>query len=47
MIVRSDSINLSVIADEFKRLEDEGVKAHKSAASSSGLPFFERAVEMR
>jgi len=24
-----------------------GIKAHKSAASSSGPPFFERAVEMR
>ncbi|MDP7612855.1 MAG: hydantoinase/oxoprolinase family protein [Dehalococcoidia bacterium] len=47
LIVRSDSIDLSVIADEFKRLEGEGIKAHKSAASSSAPPFFERAVEMR
>jgi len=47
LIVRSDEIELSLIASEFERLELAGREAHKIAASASGEPVFERAVEMR
>jgi len=47
LIVRSDEIELSVIANEFERLENDGREAHKLAASASGVPEFERAIEMR
>ena len=47
LIVRSDEIELSIIANEFDRLENAGLEAHKAAASASGAPEFERAIEMR
>ena len=47
LIARADSVQPDDIAGHFARLEDEGAKAHQSAASSSGEPVFERAVEMR
>jgi N-methylhydantoinase A len=47
LIVRSDQIELSKISNEFERLENAGRKAHQIAASASGAPGFERAVEMR
>jgi len=47
LIVRSDEIELSVIANEFDRLENAGREAHQVAASASGAPEFERAIEMR
>jgi N-methylhydantoinase A len=47
LIVRADEIEPSRIADEFERLETAGRKAHQVAASASGAPVFERAVEMR
>ncbi len=47
LIVRSDEVELSLIANEFERLENAGQEAHKVAASASGEPVFERAIEMR
>lgn len=47
LIARADSVQPADIAGHFARLENEGAKAHQSAASSSGEPVFERAVEMR
>ncbi|MDA1280115.1 MAG: hydantoinase/oxoprolinase family protein [Chloroflexi bacterium] len=47
LIVRSDEVELSRIAAEFKRLETAGRESHKIAASASGDPVFERSVEMR
>ena len=47
LIVRSDQVQLSRIIDEFKRLENSGRIAHSAAASASGEPIFERAIEMR
>ena len=47
LIVRSDQVELSRITDEFERLENSGRLAHRSAASASGEPIFERAIEMR
>jgi N-methylhydantoinase A len=47
LIVRSDEVELSLIAGEFERLESAGREAHRTAASASGEPIFERAVEMR
>ncbi len=47
LIVRSEEIELSRISDEFGRLESAGRDAHRIAASASGEPVFERAVEMR
>jgi N-methylhydantoinase A/oxoprolinase/acetone carboxylase beta subunit len=47
LIVRSDEVDLSRISNEFERLEAAGRKAHQVAASASGDPEFERAIEMR
>jgi len=47
LIVRSDEIELSLVASEFERLENAGREAHRIAASASGAPEFERAIEMR
>ena len=47
LIVRADEIELSRISDEFDRLQSAGREAHRIAASASGDPRFERAVEMR
>jgi N-methylhydantoinase A len=47
LIARADSVQPTDIAGHFARLENEGAKAHQSAASSSGEPVFERSVEMR
>ena len=47
LIVRSDEVELSRISNEFDRLESAGREAHSIAASASGDPEFERAVEMR
>jgi len=47
LIVRADQVELSRITDEFERLETSGRLAHSSAASASGEPIFERAIEMR
>jgi N-methylhydantoinase A len=47
LIVRSDEVELSRISDEFERLETAGREAHQVAASASGDPVFERAIEMR
>lgn len=47
LIVRSDEVELSRISNEFDRLEAAGRKAHQVAASASGDPEFERAIEMR
>ena len=47
LIVRSDEVELSRIASEFERLESAGKEAHRTAASASGDPVFERVVEMR
>jgi N-methylhydantoinase A len=47
LIVRSDDVELSKIAAEFDRLETAGREAHQVAASASGTPIFERAIEMR
>ena len=47
LIVRADEIDLSRISDEFDRLQTAGRDAHRVAASASGNPMFERAVEMR
>ena len=47
LIVRADQVELSRITDEFERLEHSGRLAHSSAASASGEPIFERAIEMR
>ena len=47
LIVRSDEVDLSRISDEFEKLESAGREAHQVAASASGEPVFERAVEMR
>lgn len=47
LIVRSDEIDVSLISSEFARLEKAGRDAHRIAASASGEPEFERAVEMR
>jgi N-methylhydantoinase A len=47
LIMRSDEIELSLVASEFARLETAGRKAHQVAASASGPPEFERAIEMR
>jgi N-methylhydantoinase A len=47
LIVRSDEIELSQISSEFERLENAGREAHHVAASASGDPIFERAIEMR
>jgi N-methylhydantoinase A len=47
LIVRSDEIELSLVASEFERLENAGREAHRIAASASGDPEFERAIEMR
>jgi N-methylhydantoinase A len=47
LILRSDEIDLSRVSDEFERLEIAGRKAHQIAASASGDPIFERAIEMR
>jgi N-methylhydantoinase A len=47
LIVRSDEIELSLISSEFERLENAGREAHRTAASASGEPIFERSIEMR
>jgi N-methylhydantoinase A len=47
LIVRSDEVDLSRISNEFERLEAAGRKAHQVAASASGDPEYERAIEMR
>jgi N-methylhydantoinase A len=47
LIVRADEIDHSRIASEFDRLEAAGRDAHRVAASASGDPLFERAIEMR
>ncbi len=47
LIVRSDTVDPSIISREFERLESAGREAHRKAASASGAPVFERAVEMR
>ncbi|MCZ6538259.1 MAG: hydantoinase/oxoprolinase family protein [Chloroflexi bacterium] len=47
LIVRSDEVELSRVAAEFERLESAGKEAHRTAASASGDPVFERSVEMR
>lgn len=47
LIVRADEIDPTLIAKEFDRLETAGREAHSVAASASGDPIFERAVEMR
>lgn len=47
LIVRSDEVEMSLIEGEFERLESAGIEAHRAAASASGEPTFERAVEMR
>ena len=47
LIVRADQADLTQISREFQRLENLGRKAHKQAASASGAPVFERAIEMR
>jgi N-methylhydantoinase A len=47
LIVRADEIEPARISEEFERLEDAGREAHRTAASASGDPVFERAIEMR
>jgi len=47
LIIRADEIEHALIASEFDRLEAAGREAHSVAASASGAPLFERAVEMR
>lgn len=47
LIIRADEIDPSLVATEFDRLETLGREAHSVAASASGDPIFERAVEMR
>tara|TARA_Y100001934_G_C12369657_1_gene785567 strand:+ start:468 stop:2618 length:2151 start_codon:yes stop_codon:yes gene_type:complete len=47
LIARADQVDLAKISSEFERLESLGREAHHQAASASGEPEFERAVEMR
>lgn len=47
LIVRADEVDPTRISNEFERLESAGREAHRVAASASGEPVFERAVEMR
>ncbi|MBC8453400.1 MAG: hydantoinase/oxoprolinase family protein, partial [Chloroflexi bacterium] len=47
LIIRADEIEPSRISNEFERLEKAGREAHRIAASASGDPVFERAIEMR
>ena len=47
LIIRADQVELSRITYEFEKLENSGRLAHSAAASASGEPIFERAIEMR
>jgi N-methylhydantoinase A len=47
LIIRADEIEHARITSEFDRLEAAGREAHRVAASASGPPVFERAIEMR
>jgi N-methylhydantoinase A len=47
LIIRADEIEHARIISEFDRLEAAGREAHRVAASASGAPVFERAIEMR